>query len=73
MLKEGYSCLGHINHFYRIDNRDDELSRSRNGSIESGSAITLHCTENLHSCEARTRAVDTAVCPANHLAIMHCG
>ena len=29
--------------------------------------MTLHCTENLHSCGARTRAVNTAVCPADHL------
>ena len=27
------SCLGHINHFYRIDDRD-ELSRSSNGIID---------------------------------------
>ena len=27
--------LGHINHFYRIADRDDELSRSSNGIIES--------------------------------------
>ena len=45
-----------INHFYRIDDRDNELSRSSNGIIESDSAMTLHCTENLHSCGARTRA-----------------
>ena len=56
-------------HFYRIDDRDDELSRSSNGIIESNSAMTLYCTENLHSCGARTRAVNTAVSPANHLAI----
>ena len=31
--------------------------------------MTLHCTENLHSCMARTGAVNTALCPANHLAI----
>ena len=31
--------------------------------------MTLHCTENLHSCGARIRAVNTAVCPANHSAI----
>ena len=45
------------------------LSLSSNGIIESGSAMTLHCTENLHSCGARAIADNTAVCPANHLAI----
>ena len=35
--------------FYRIYARDDELSRSSNGIIESGSSMTLHCTENLQS------------------------
>ena len=34
-----------------------------------GSAMTLHYTENLQSSGARTRAVHTVVCPANHLAI----
>ena len=32
--------------------------------------MTFHCTENLQSgviSEVRTRAVNTAVCPANHL------
>ena len=57
------------NHFDRIEDKDDELRRSSNGIIERDSAMTLHCTENLHSCGARTRAVSTAVCPANHLAI----
>ena len=33
---------------------------------KGGSAMTLHCTENLHSCKARTRAVNRAVCPADH-------
>ena len=60
--------IGHINHFDRIEDRD-ELSRSSNGIIERDSAMTSHCTENLHSCGTRTRAVSTAVCPANHLAI----
>ena len=55
----------HINHFYGIGDRD-ELSRSSNGILESGSAMTLHCTENLHLCGARTLAANTAVCPANH-------
>ena len=32
-------------------------------------AMALHCTEKLQSGEARTLAVNTAVCPANHLAI----
>ena len=31
--------------------------------------MTVHCTENLHSYGARTRAVDTGVCPAYHMAI----
>ena len=31
--------------------------------------MKLHCTENLQSCEARTHAINTAVCPANHLAV----
>ena len=37
---------GHIKHFYRIDERDDELSRSSNGIIENWAVqlITLHCT-----------------------------
>ena len=63
--------IGHINHFYRIDDRDDELSLSSNCIIERdwGSAMTLHCTENLHSCGARTRSAHTAVCPANHLGL----
>ena len=39
---------GH-NNFYQIDDRDDELSRSSNGIIESGSSMTLHRTENLQS------------------------
>ena len=38
--------IGHINHCYRIDDRDDEFSRSSNGIIESGRSMTLHCTEN---------------------------
>ena len=38
-------------------------------SSQAGSAMTLHCTENQQSGEARTRAVNTAVCPANHFAI----
>ena len=50
--------------FYRIDDRHDELSRSSNGIIESGSAMTLHCTENLLSCGAYTRTANTAVCPS---------
>ena len=29
----------HINHFYLIDDRDDELSRSSNGIIDAGSAM----------------------------------
>ena len=32
-------------------------------------ANDLAITENLHSCGARTRASNNAVCPANHLAI----
>ena len=47
-----------INHFYRIDDRDDELSRPSNGIIESGRAMTLHWTENLHSRGARIRAAN---------------
>ena len=39
--------IGHINHFYRIDDRDDELIRSSDSIIESGSSMSLHCTENL--------------------------
>ena len=38
-------------------------------SQKAVNAMTLHCTENLQSSEARTRAGNTAVCPANHLAI----
>ena len=52
-----------------MDGRDDELSRSSNGIIESGQC---NYTENLQSgvtTEVRTRTVNTAVCPANHLAI----
>ena len=39
---------GHINHFYRIDDRDDELSRSSDGIIESDTEnlqFHLHCLE----------------------------
>ena len=41
-------------------------------SQKAGSSMTLYCTENLQSsvsCWKRTRAVYTAVCPANHLGI----
>ena len=31
-----WGSLGYINHFYRIDDRDDKLSRSNNGITESG-------------------------------------
>ena len=61
-----------MDHFYQIDNRDDELSWSSTTVMASekvGSAMTLHCTENLHSCGAQTHTVHTAVCPTNHLAI----
>ena len=71
-FKEGQSCLGHINHFYRIDDRDDELSRSSDSIIESGSSKSLHCTENLAvsvSSWKRTRVVYTADCHANNLAL----
>ena len=36
--------------FYRIYDRDDELSRSNDSIIESGSSMTLYCTENLSQC-----------------------
>ena len=39
----------HINNFYLINDRDDELIRSSDDIIESGSLMTLHCTENLQS------------------------
>ena len=64
---------GYINHFYRIDEKHDELSRSRMAAQKAICAMTLHCTENLQSgvtCEVQTRAVNTAVCPANHLAVI---
>ena len=64
--------IGHINNFYRIDDRDDELSRSNDRIIESCSSMTLHCSENLAvsvSSWKRTRVVYTAVCNANQLAI----
>ena len=48
-FKAGQSCLGHINHFYRFDDRNDELSRSNDSIIESTSSMTLNCTENLQS------------------------
>lgn len=50
-------------------NTDDELSRSCKGIVESGSAITLHYTEKNAFMWAQTRAVNTAFCPANQLAI----
>ena len=40
-------------------------------SLKASSAMALHCTENLQSgvtSAVRTRAVNTEVCPANHLA-----
>ena len=45
------------------------MNQSSNGITESGSAMTLHCPENLYSCGARTRAVNTEICPSNDLAI----
>ena len=58
-FKVGQSCLGHSNHFYRIEDRDDELSRSSNGIIEgkkgkvvygqeppSGESTTTECGFN---------------------------
>ena len=41
----------------------------RRGHLPDVLSMTLLCTENLQSSGARTRAVNTAVCPANHLAI----
>ena len=67
----GWSCLVHINHFCRIDDRD-ELSRSSNGIIESAqfNDIALYWKPAVSvSSWKRTRAVYTSVCPANHLAI----
>ena len=45
-FKVGWSCLRHINNFYRID---DRLSRSNDCIIESDSSMTLYCTENQRS------------------------
>ena len=42
------SGLGHINHFYRIDDRDDEFSRSSDFIIESDTEnlqFNLHCLD----------------------------